>query len=80
MTYPTVTGDLKMKNKHVGVNYDDRHIPEKDLPEVEVEAPRENEDEQDENQMEAEGKNKQVLEQVVNDINKKAVRYNRHYY
>ena len=38
-----------MKNKHVGVNYDDRHIPEKDLPEVEVEAPREDDDEQDEN-------------------------------
>jgi len=70
-----VTGDLKMKNKHVGVNYDDRHIPEKDLPEVEVEAPpSEEEAEQDK------GNNRQVLEHVVNDINKKAVRYNRQYY
>jgi len=27
VTYPTVSGDLKMKNKHVGVNFDDRDIP-----------------------------------------------------
>jgi len=32
VTYPTVSGDLKMKNKHVGVNYDDRDIPAKKLP------------------------------------------------
>ena len=32
VTYPTITGDLAMKNKHVGVNYDDRDIPEKALP------------------------------------------------
>ena len=27
VTYPTVSGDLNMKNKHVGVNFDDRDIP-----------------------------------------------------
>lgn len=32
VTYPTVSGDLKMKNKHVGVNFDDRDIPVKNLP------------------------------------------------
>ena len=32
MTYPTVSGDLAMKNKHVGVNFDDRDIPQKALP------------------------------------------------
>ena len=32
MTYPTVSGDLNMKNKHVGVNFDDRDIPQKALP------------------------------------------------
>ena len=36
VTYPTVTGDLKMKNKHVGVNYDDRDFPYKDLPKEEI--------------------------------------------
>ena len=37
VTYPTLRGDLKMKNKHVGVNFDDRHIPAKKLPELDVE-------------------------------------------
>ena len=37
MTYPTVSGDLKMKNVHVGVNFDDRDIPRKQLPKAEVE-------------------------------------------
>ena len=37
VTYPTVSGDLKMKNKHVGVNFDDRDIPAKNLPEAPVE-------------------------------------------
>ena len=37
MTYPTVSGDLKMKNKHVGVNFDDRDIPQKSLPSEKVE-------------------------------------------
>ena len=27
VTYPTVGGDLNLKNKHVGVNFDDRDIP-----------------------------------------------------
>ena len=29
VTYPTVSGDLKMANKHQGVNFDDRDIPAK---------------------------------------------------
>ena len=37
VTYPTVTGDLKMKNKHVGVNFDDRDIPAKNLPKENIE-------------------------------------------
>lgn len=37
MTYPTVTGDLRMKNQHQGVNFDDRDIPQKTLPKEEVE-------------------------------------------
>ena len=37
MTYPTVSGDLKMKNKHVGVNFDDRDIPAKSLPKEKIE-------------------------------------------
>ena len=36
VTYPTLRGDLKMKNKHQGVNFDDRHIPAKKLPDLEV--------------------------------------------
>lgn len=70
-----------MKNKHVGVNYDDRHIPEKDLPEVEVEA-KDDEEEQNKEEygQEVAPKNEQMLEHVVNDINRKAVTYNRHYY
>ena len=38
MTYPTITGDLSMKNKHVGVNFDDRDIPEKNLPKEHLEG------------------------------------------
>ena len=38
MTYPTITGDLKMKNKHVGVNFDDRDIPQKALPNEMIES------------------------------------------
>ena len=37
VTYPTVSGDLKMKNKHVGVNFDDRDIPAKNLPKEKIE-------------------------------------------
>lgn len=40
VTYPTVSGDLKMKNKHVGVNFDDRDIPQKQLPGEKVEGPK----------------------------------------
>ena len=40
MTYPTVTGDLNMKNKHQGVNYDDRDIPEKSMPKEQIEGPK----------------------------------------
>ena len=36
VTYPTITGDLKMKNKHVGVNFDDRDIPAKSLPKEKI--------------------------------------------
>lgn len=36
MTVPTVSGDIKMKNKHQGVNFDDRDIPAKNLPKEEV--------------------------------------------
>ena len=36
VTYPTVTGDLKMRNKHVGVNFDDRDIPAKSLPKEKI--------------------------------------------
>lgn len=32
VTMPTISGDLKMKNRHVGVNFDDRDIPKKSLP------------------------------------------------
>lgn len=32
VTVPTVSGDLSMKNRHHGVNFDDRDIPRKALP------------------------------------------------
>lgn len=32
VTMPTISGDLNMKNLHVGVNFDDRDIPKKYLP------------------------------------------------
>ena len=38
VTYPTITGDLKMKNKHVGVNFDDRDIPAKQLPKENIQT------------------------------------------
>lgn len=38
VTYPTVSGDLKMPNRHQGVNFDDRDIPAKSLPKEEVET------------------------------------------
>ena len=38
MTVPTVSGDIKMKNKHQGVNFDDRDIPAKNLPKEEVQS------------------------------------------
>ena len=31
-----------MKNKHVGVNFDDRDIPKKQLPKEQVEGPKKN--------------------------------------
>jgi len=40
VTYPTVTGDLKMKNRHVGVNFDDRDIPQKELPAEKLAGPK----------------------------------------
>lgn len=64
VTYPTIRGNLKMKNKHVGVNYDDRHIPEKNLPDQKV-------------QPNTEGKN---LENIVVDLQKKAIKYNSKFY
>ena len=40
---PTVSGDLRMKNRHHGVNFDDRDIPQKALPKEKVEtAPQQN--------------------------------------
>ena len=38
VTYPTISGDLKMKNKHVGVNFDDRDIPAKQLPKENIQT------------------------------------------
>ena len=38
MTVPTVSGDIRMKNRHHGVNFDDRDIPNKDLPKEKVET------------------------------------------
>lgn len=38
VTYPTVTGDLSMDNRHVGVNFDDRDMPAKALPREPIEA------------------------------------------
>ena len=32
VTMPTISGDLNMKNRHAGVNFDDRDIPQKKLP------------------------------------------------
>ena len=43
VTYPTVSGNLKMKNKHVGVNFDDRDIPAKKLPNEPIAADGEKE-------------------------------------
>ena len=40
VTYPTLRGDIKMKNKHVGVNFDDRDIPKKQLPKESLEGPK----------------------------------------
>ena len=64
MTYPTVSGDLKLKNKHVGVNFDDRDIPQKNLPDEEVDAP----------------KNKAGLASVAKTLQNKNIKYNRDYY
>lgn len=40
MTYPTVSGDINIKNKHQGVNFDDRDIPEKILPKEHIDKPK----------------------------------------
>ncbi len=64
MTYPTVSGDLNMKNKHVGVNFDDRDIPQKALPKENV----------------VEGPKTQDLEGVVKNLQNKNIKYNRDYY
>ena len=66
MTYPTVGGDIKMKNRHVGVNFDDRDIPAKQLPEETVveEGPTEATD----------------VEGLVKSLQRKNVRYNKEYY
>ena len=65
VTYPTVIGDIKMKNKHVGVNFDDRDIPAKTLPDHTIE----------EGSKEAED-----LEGLVKLLQNKNIRYNRQYY
>ena len=55
-----------MKNKHVGVNFDDRDIPEKALPnEKIIEGPT--------------AKNGN-LESVVKTLQNKNIRYNKKYY
>ena len=58
-------GDLKMKNKHVGVNFDDRDIPVKTLPDQNVVV----------------GSKQTVdLEGLVKNLQNKNIRYNRQYY
>ena len=37
VTMPTISGDLKIQNRHVGVNFDDRDIPQKYLPSASIE-------------------------------------------
>lgn len=64
VTYPTVAGDLKMKNKHVGVNFDDRDIPAKELPGEDV----------------VEHKKMGDLQGVVKKLQNKNIKYNRDYY
>ena len=66
MTYPTVSGDLKMKNKHVGVNYDDRDMPQKVLPKEKI--------------GEGSSTNAANLQGVVLNLQNKAIRYNKKYY
>ena len=64
VTYPTLRGDLKMKNRHQGVNYDDRHVPNKKLPELSVEQ-------------ETKGKG---LANIVKTLQSKNLQYNRKFY
>ena len=63
MTYPTVSGDLKMPNRHQGVNFDDRDIPAKQLPKEEVEPAK-----------------KIDVQNVLGNLQKKSITYNRKYY
>ena len=62
VTYPTVIGDIKMKNKHVGVNFDDRDIPAKALPDHTIEDG---------------SKQEKNLEGLVKLLQSKNIRYNR---
>lgn len=64
VTYPTVSGNLKMKNKHVGVNFDDRDIPVKALP----------------NEAIVEDGGEKNLEGIVKKLQDKNIKYNRDYY
>ena len=64
MTYPTLRGDLKMRNKHVGVNFDDRHLPEKKLPDLNI-------------QQQTQGT---ALEQIVKNLQSQNIVYNRKFY
>ena len=64
VTYPTVSGNLKMKNKHVGVNFDDRDIPAKALPNEKI----------------VENGGERDLEGIVKTLQNKNIRYNRDYY
>ena len=67
VTFPTVSGNLKMKNRHVGVNFDDRDIPVKNLPNETITA-------------DTEGKKEKDLEGLVKSLQVKNIRYNRDYY
>mmetsp|Transcript_27198 Transcript_27198/g.33831 ORF Transcript_27198/g.33831 Transcript_27198/m.33831 type:complete len:103 (+) Transcript_27198:154-462(+) len=64
VTMPTISGDLQMKNRHVGVNYDDRDIPRKTLPAEKVQTRN----------------SRAGLEDVAKSLQKKNISYNRNYY
>ena len=68
MTMPTITGDLKIKNKHAGVNFDDRDMPRKYLPKEKL------------TQRTLNGPQKATLESLAVKIHDKSIRYNKEYY